>query len=72
MHIQEGDICRASNEGDEYDGVLIKIIDLYLDDEEPPEDILIEVLSTGFQGHWSFDCVIPLSPLEQLAREAEK
>lgn len=66
-----GDIARASYEGDQYDGCLVRVVSLVDDDEDEVE---VEILNGPLKGNtkqWDLGSVIPLSALEQLAMEAE-
>ena len=66
-----GQVLRATEEDDEHDGALVRIIK----PSETSDEFYVEVLtgpSKGeTQGPWSPECMIELSPLELLALEAE-
>lgn len=77
--IEVGDVLRAADENDPYDGSLVKIISLTNEGCHPDCDcnrnMTIEVLTGPKAGevsnNWGAESVIPLSPLEKLAQQAD-
>jgi hypothetical protein len=74
--IKAGNLARAAGEGDPFDGVLIRILDVNTVEGELAEVELVKVEVIegdlkGTLGDWNLTSIVPLCPLEQLAREAE-
>lgn len=66
-----GQVVRATEEEDEYDGALVRIIKQSETSDEYYVEILTGPKKGEEQGPWSTECMIELSPLEHLALGAE-
>ena len=67
-----GQVLRATEEEDEYDGALVRIVR----PSETSDEWYVEILTGPKKGHpaegpWSPTCMIKLSPLEELALALE-